>query len=117
NPGQQVTLEWFFKGNKISVSGGRFGKGVDITGRTSLTDKPIKTTKYIFDVWYTTPKTADTESASKPAQTHAQYSIVVEVIDPKALGFETYRSPNGWLIQRFKDWKADAVPLADASRN
>jgi len=115
--GQQVTLQWYFKGNKIAVSGGRFGKGVDVTGRTSVTDKPLKTTRYRFDVWYTAPKTDDNKSSGQTQLVHTEYFIVVEVIDPKLLGFEPYRSPSGWAIQRFKDWKPDVVPLADPARN
>src|SRR5215218_9290812 len=51
-PGQTVTLHWLFTGNKVTVSGGRFGKGTVVTGKTLLTDKPTSTTKYTFDVWY-----------------------------------------------------------------
>src|SRR5438477_4974625 len=36
-PGQTVTFRWYFTGNKVTVSGGRFGKGAVVTGRTSLT--------------------------------------------------------------------------------
>ena len=39
-PGQQITLRWYFTGTKVQVSGGRFGKGVAVTGRTSLSDTP-----------------------------------------------------------------------------
>ncbi len=115
--GQQVKLEWYFKGNKIAISGGRFGKGTDVTGRTSITDKPAKTTRYTFEVWYRAPKAEGESTADRTAPVHTQYSVVVEVVDPKALGFDLYRNPNGWAIQRFKDWKPDNVPLADPARN
>ena len=51
-PGKTVTLHWYFTGDKVVVSGGRFGKGVEVTGRTTVTDTPLKTTQYNFDVYY-----------------------------------------------------------------
>jgi len=74
-PGQTVTLKWYFTGTKVLVAGGRFGKGAEVTGRTSLTDTPQKTTRYTFDVWYPDPKSA----ASPKAQIHAQYTATAEV--------------------------------------
>lgn len=74
-PGQTVTLKWYFTGTRVMVSGGRFGKGVEVTGRTTLTDTPQKTTRYTFDVWYPDPK------ASPAGKTliHAQYTALAEV--------------------------------------
>ncbi len=74
-PGQTVTLKWYFTGTKVVVSGGRFGKGVEVTGRTTLTDSPQKTTRYTFDVWYPDPKSTVTPKAV----IHAQYSATAEV--------------------------------------
>src|SRR5262245_295906 len=51
-PGQAVTLSLHFTGKKIVASGGRFGKGVDVTSKTSVTDRPKKTTRYTFTVYY-----------------------------------------------------------------
>lgn len=66
-PGQTVTLRWYFTGQKVTVSGGNFGKGKIVTGKSFLVDRPLKTTRYTFDVWYkpTPPKPA--ESAPAPA--------------------------------------------------
>ena len=74
-PGQTVTLKWYFTGTKVVVSGGRFGKGVEVTGRTTLTDTPQKTTRYTFDVWYPDPKSTTTPKAV----IHAQYAATAEV--------------------------------------
>src|SRR4051794_24746906 len=51
-PGQTVKLRWYFTGTKVLLSGGRFGSGTVVTGKTEMTDKPEKTTRYTFDVWY-----------------------------------------------------------------
>lgn len=74
-PGQTVTLKWYFTGTKVMVSGGRFGKGVEVTGRTTVTDTPQKTTRYTFDVYYPNPKS----TASPKAVIHAQYTATAEV--------------------------------------
>lgn len=74
-PGQTVTFKWYFTGTKVLVSGGRFGKGSDVTGRTTLTDAPQKTTRYTFDVWYPDPKSTTTPKAV----IHAQYTAIAEV--------------------------------------
>ena len=75
SPGQTVTLKWYFTGTKVMVAGGRFGKGTEVTGRTTLTDTPQKTTRYTFDVWYPDPKSA----AVPKAQIHVQYTATAEV--------------------------------------
>lgn len=74
-PGQTVTLKWYFSGVKVTVAGGRFGKGTDVTGRTALTDTPQKTTHYTFDVWYPDPKSTTTPKALL----HTRYSAIAEV--------------------------------------
>ncbi|MCW3098323.1 MAG: SCP-like extracellular [Chthonomonadaceae bacterium] len=74
-PGQAVTLKWYFTGVKVLVAGGRFGKGIDVTGRTTLTDTPQKTTRYTFDVWYPDPKSA----ATPKALLHTQYTATAEI--------------------------------------
>ena len=75
SPGQTVTLKWYFTGSKVVVSGGRFGKGVEVTGRTTLTDSPQKTTRYTFDVWYPDPKS----TATPKAMVHTQYAATAAV--------------------------------------
>ena len=50
--GQSVTLHWYFTGSKVLVAGGRFGLGTVVTGKTSVTDTPLKTTRYTFDSYY-----------------------------------------------------------------
>ncbi len=54
-PGKPITLKWYFTGEKVLLSGGRFGKGVVVTGKSSISDTPRATTKYTFDVWYKIP--------------------------------------------------------------
>ena len=80
SPGQTITLKWYFTGVKVLVSGGRFGKGTDVTGRITVTDAPQKTTRYTFDVWYPDPKS----TTNPKAMLHAQYTATAEVgVNPK----------------------------------
>src|SRR5689334_11106969 len=51
-PGQAVTLRWNFTGKKVIAIGGRFGKGVNVTKQKTVTDRPKKTTRYTFVVYY-----------------------------------------------------------------
>ena len=74
-PGKPITLKWYFTGEKVLLSGGRFGKGVVVTGKTSVTDTPHTTTKYTFDVWYKTPAPKVTDPKA----------IDPKVADPKAI--------------------------------
>lgn len=136
--GQTATLRWYFTGNKVVVSGGRFGKGAVVTGRRLLSDAPRTTTRYTFDVWYNAPPppappkeppadgarpataAAQAPARSRPeksAELHAQYSIVLEVIDPKALGFVRYQDSRGWRVNYLKTWKRDNVSLPDPANN
>jgi hypothetical protein len=115
--GQTVTLRWYFTGKKVLVSGGRFGKGINVTGRTSLTDRPLKTTRYTFEVWYrgltTAPKT--NQKVVKPL--HARYSVVVQVESGAAEGLTAYRDRYGWQVRYIAGWKPDGVPLPDPANN
>src|ERR1700722_12758927 len=52
SPGQSIKLRWYFTGTKVVVAGGRFGTGTIVTGKTSVSDTPHKTTRYTFDVYY-----------------------------------------------------------------
>lgn len=77
-PGKPITLKWYFTGEKVLLSGGRFGKGVVVTGKNAMTDTPRATTKYTFDVWYKIPvPTAVDKKAPDP-----------KVIDSKADGLK-----------------------------
>lgn len=78
-PGKPITLKWYFTGEKVTISGGRFGKGTVVTGKTSITDTPRATTKYTFDVWYKAP-------APKPAETKTPDNKPTDpkLADPKA---------------------------------
>src|SRR3954452_4724200 len=77
-PGQPVAIRWYFTGTKVVVSGGRFGKGAVVTGKSELTDRPEKTTKYTFDVWYK-PSPDPAKPEVTPAQVHVQYTAVAAV--------------------------------------
>jgi len=81
-PGKPITLKWYFTGDKVLLSGGRFGKGVVVTGKTSMTDTPRATTKYTFDVWYKVP-------APKPAAPKG--------VDPKAYRKAVLKSGVIWV--------------------
>src|SRR4051812_49267358 len=74
-PGQSVQLRWYFTGDKVLLSGGRFGKGVIVTGKQRLQDTPKQTTTYKFDVWYAIPVT-NAEGKTTQKQTHVQYTAL-----------------------------------------
>ena len=114
--GQPVTLNWYFTGTKVVLSGGRFALGTPVTGKTTITDKPTKTTKYTFAVDYLgTPAGAKDDSVKVPL--HATYCITVEVVDPKVMGLQTYNNPYGWSISYLNGWKRDKVELGDPANN
>lgn len=120
-PGKTVTLRWYFTGEKVVVSGGRFGKGVIVTGKTSLTDTPAKTTRYTFDVDYydkpatpaipPNPPAVPDNKADKPAPPkliHVQYSVLAEVVIPAPMPtMGAYRDPHGWQVSFVSGWKRD----------
>jgi hypothetical protein len=110
-PGQTVTLHWLFTGTKVTVSGGRFGKGTVVTGKTLLTDKPTATTRYTFDVWYPDPEKSADSKAGKLL--HQSYTVVAQVMPALA----TYRDTRGWQIEHLKGWKRDNVSLPDPANN
>ena len=98
--GETVTLRWYFTGDKVVVSGGRFGKaGAVVTGRTSVTDTPKKTTRYTFNVNY---KAKDAAGVMQPVK--ATYSVVVEMAPPLP-AMLPYKNPHGWQIVYQKGWK------------
>lgn len=103
SPGQSITLRWYFTGTKVVVSGGRFKTGVVVTGKTSLTDTPLKTTRYTFDVWYHAPAAASDPNPKDQPLVHAQYSAVAEVQK-----ITTYRDTTGWQITYLKGWQKDS---------
>src|ERR1051325_10511562 len=88
-PGHLVTLQWYFTGNKVVVSGGRFGKGTVVTGKSRLTDTPSTTTRYPCDVWYPGQKTDAATGKVELAPLHAQYSAIAEVTAPIPADMQT----------------------------
>src|SRR5205085_10698574 len=88
SPGQAVTLRWYFTGKKVVVSGGRFGKGAVVTGRTALIDHPRKTTRYVFDFWYRAPVTSQATGKTAIKPLHARYAVVVAVLSGQAAGLK-----------------------------
>jgi hypothetical protein len=108
--GQSVTLTWNFSGKKIVVSGGRFGAGVNVTGRLSVVDRPKKTTRYGFDVWYRAVSAAPSHRKAAARLQHAHYSLVVTVAAVQALTL--YRDPRGWEIKHVAGWHTDIVATA-----
>lgn len=107
SPGQTVTFRWFFTGTKVVVSGGRFKKGMVVTGKTRLTDAPLVSTNYAFDVWYPNP------TGAAPTVLHRHYVVPVEVES----ALTAYKDSCGWQIGYRKGWRFDRVPLADPTRN
>lgn len=107
-PGRSVLLRWYFTGTKVVLSGGRFGKGAVVTGRSSITDRPTQTTRYAFDVWF--PASPGAGGAAQ-ATSHVQYTAVVPV---EALS--AYRDAQGWTAQYLKAWRPDRYSPDPASQ-
>jgi hypothetical protein len=113
-PGQAVNLRWNFSGNKIVAYGGRFGKGVDVTKKTFVTDHPKKTTRYSFQVFYKgIGNSKKGERVKMPLQT--RYDIVIQVIRVPTLS--SYRATRGWQINYLKGWKPEAVTTPQVGKN
>lgn len=83
-PGKPITLKWYFTGEKVLLSGGRFGKGVVVTGKTSVTDNPRATTKYTFDVWYKVPAPKPAEPKTTDAKATDATGAAPKAVDLKA---------------------------------
>jgi hypothetical protein len=109
-PGQAASLNWFFTGKRVVVSGGRFGTGLDVTGKTVVVDHPKKTTRYQFEVWYT--GTAPTKESATPVEKplHAKYSVVVTV-DPQLASLQTYKDSHGWQVRYLPGWGHSCVNM------
>lgn len=115
-PGQPITLHWYFTGDKVLVSGGRFGKGVVVTGKQRLQDTPRQTTTYKFDIWYKVPVVGpDGQTIQK--QTHVQYTALAQVAKPIQISLKTYRDPHGWQVSHLTGWKHDKENLPDPANN
>jgi hypothetical protein len=110
-PGQTIMLRWYFTGSKVTVSGGRFGKGTVVTGRTFISDTPQKTTTYAFDVWYRAPAPSSATGKQEMQQVHTRYTTQVEVVSQP--DFAPYRDPHGWEVRFLKGWKRDQVRTPD----
>jgi hypothetical protein len=113
-PGMTTTLKWYFTGDKVTISGGRFGKGTVITGRQKLTDKPTKPTHYTFDVYYHAPATQpDGQKEVKPQ--HVRYEVVVNVVPMPPVSL--YRASCGWQVNYLNGWKCDNIPTGDQPKD
>ena len=100
--GEPVELRWFFTGDKVTVTGGRFGKvGTVVTGKSALTDNPTKPTRYTFTVNY---KAKDAAGVEQPIK--AVYSVAVAIAPPLPLMLP-YKNPRGWKIVYQKGWKPE----------
>ena len=116
-PGKPVTLRWYFTGEKVMVSGGRFGKGTVVTGRTAITDNPLKTTTYTFDTdYYADPAPppaapgpdGKTEPPAPRKLLHSHYTVLVEVVVPAPMpSMNSYKDPHGWQVNFVSGWKRD----------
>ena len=105
-PGQTVKLKWYFTGNKVLVSGGRFGAGLLVTGKTVITDTPKKTTVYRFDVYYTVTS-PNAQGEVKPQAVHVQYSVTALVDTSPPDHFKQYAGTRGWKIDYLAEWHCD----------
>jgi hypothetical protein len=112
--GESVHLRWYFTGDKVTISGGRFGKGTVVTGKSYISDKPTATTTYTFDVQY---KGLDTDSTGKQVMKplQARYTATVRVLP--AAPVATYKDSRGFTLNVPQGWKRDNVNLPDPANN
>ncbi len=110
--GQPIVLRWLFTGEKVVVSGGRFGSGTVVTGRQLLVDTPRKTTRYVFTSVY-----KQTSGPYAGQQARSRYEVVVQVLPPLSASCQAYSDRYGWRIQYLKGWQMDRVPLPDPANN
>jgi hypothetical protein len=109
-PGETVTLRWFFTGDRVTLSGGRFGKGLTVTGRQSITDKPTANTHYVFDVTYRAQAPVGTTGTVETKTLHARYTADVDVFQmPKT---KPYTASLGWTLSYQNGWQPVNVPTA-----
>ena len=103
-PGQSSTLKWYFGGAKITVSGGNLTPATVVTGKQTLTVKPKKTTKYVFDVYLHSDLPADKQAAGPGKLRHIQYTVTVEVLSsmPNLL---SYKGTHNWRVNYQTGWK------------
>lgn len=114
-PGDSVKLKWYFTGDKVTVSGGKFGSGQVVTGKMQVTDSPRKTTQYRFDVYYTIKKVgADGIKTSEAL--HQHYFVTALVDDSPPDQFKSYSDPHGWKIKYLAGWKYDVSTPDDGNK-
>ncbi len=115
-PGQTVKLRWYFTGTKVVVSGGRFGAGQVVTGKTLVTDTPKVTTTYRFDVYYTVTKPAETGEIRSQAL-HQHYSVTALVDTSPPDHFKQYVGTRGWKIDYLAAWHCDVSTPDNGSKS
>jgi len=108
SPGQTVTLTWHFVGDKVMLYGGRFGLGVNVTTRKSITDKPRKSTRYAVIVWHR-------PAGPGTSRVQSRYEVAVETMAPEPLA--VHRGAQGWQVKYPKAWRADSSRLPDPANN
>ncbi len=116
SPDRPVTLTWHFVGDKIVISGGRFAKGVDVTTRKFVVDKPHRTTRYRVDVWYRTEKVVGKPNTPS-RKVHAFYEVVVTISSSSLGSLKLYTDQQGWKLKYPAGWRHDVVHLPDPSNN
>lgn len=108
--GQVVKLQWYITGDKVVLSGGRFGKGVVVTGKTQVLDRPLKTTLYTLDDYY---HVTNPLGSGKPAiqRLHTRYSVLVQVFTMPPMA--VYQAGQDWSVGVIKGWHAYPVKTPD----
>ena len=107
-PGQTVTIRWNFSGKKLVISGGTFGAGKVVTGKSSIKDKPKATTRYTVTATYPDPK-------SPKKLLTAKYTLVAEREEPLLLSI--YTAKRGWKISYPRGWRDDHVNTPEEGRD
>lgn len=106
SPGQMATLKWNFSGVKLTVSGGQFPPGTQITGRQSLKVSPKKTTTYLFDLYYHPGVAVEAQKTATNKLVHVQYKATIEVLSGIQPGMLSYKGSRGWRVNYQTGWKA-----------
>lgn len=116
-PGQSVVFHFPPGAKKVVAYGGRFGKGLDVTKEKNLTDEPLKTTDYGFDIFNQAKPEKGGKAKTQEPKPSAHFHVTAEVYTGKFPPLTTYNDTRGWHIDTIAGWNAYPSELPDPANN
>jgi hypothetical protein len=116
-PGQSVVFHLPAGAKKVVAYGGRFGKGLDVTKETNLTDEPVKTTTYGFDIFDQAVPAKGSKKRAPSPKASKHFQVTAEVYSGKFPPLSTYNDTRGWHIDTIAGWNAYPSQLPDPANN